>query len=63
MPAGVDARVSRVQVHATGLPEESPCGRRKVGGAFQQRVKHPAGSVTARRRQEAKVEPKAAGRK
>lgn len=35
----------------------------KGGGASQQRVKHPAGGVTARRRQEAKVEPRAAGRK
>lgn len=62
MPAGVDARVSRVQVHAAGLPEESPCGWRKVGGLLS-RVKHPAGGVTPRRRQEAKVEPGAAGRK
>lgn len=28
----MDARVSRVQVHAGGLPEESPCGRSKAGG-------------------------------
>lgn len=41
MPAGVDACVSRVQVHAVGLPEESPCGRRKVGGGFSAESQTP----------------------